>query len=144
MRKKFRTFEEMEAYYKTFDLNKLKKIEDFQFLVQLSHEAACYSASEGLDSSFWSDLHNKVIEHGRSIGMYVITPENAMEEVERLANSLTPPEIGEILLQALDGLWDTAPEEELHLFRQFAMQNNLDELLDAVCTELCRRNPSLN
>lgn len=142
MRKKFDTLEELTAYFSSFDIRQISSKEDFQFLYSLCCELIEYFQQNGIDASFWVDLRERLQKEGAKNGLYCITQENMLEMSKLLAERLTPPQMEELLLEIID--WKALPNCDLNVFKSYALENNLEKLLEAVCKELCLRNPLLN
>ena len=117
-------------------------MEDFQFLYSLCCELIEYFQQNGIDASFWVDLRERLQKEGAKNGLYCITQENMQEMSKLLAERLTPPQMEELLLEIID--WKALPNCDLNVFKSYALENNLEKLLEAVCKELCLRNPLLN
>ncbi len=142
MRKKFDTLEELTAYFSSFDIRQISSMEDFQLLYSLCCELIEYFQQNDMDASFWVDLRGRLQKEGAKNGLYCITQDNMLEMSQLLAEKLTPQQMEELLLEIID--WKAFSNYDLNVFKSYALENDLEKLLKAVCKELCFRKPLLN
>lgn len=148
MKHHFKSFEDAENYFRSFDFSKLKDPQDFAILAHLISVAKEQKKTLSKQSIvFWSKLEKdlKALMEQENIFLLEVDDNNMEEAADILIKVLPREGLAKLLLQIDD--FSAFPNDEINALWQ-EMSKETGKSAQALCERLSkerfRRNPNLN
>lgn len=147
MKKHFKSFEEAEEYFCSFDITKLKKPHDFAVLLQLAATAKEMKDQLSAESiKFWTELEKDVHALMENEGIILINVSecNMAQTADLLIRVLSRNDLARLLLNIDD--FSAFQDAELNsLWKEMCLHKGryVEELCERLSAERLKRNPTL-